>query len=176
MQNKFKDRHIANKAANTMRFRAAMMQLHGREKEEKRLPENARMEDLMGMVKHAREILYYLPVLDPAWEHFAKDVRALSSAMISKHLVESDPSPTELCLSTIGYSNSLGESLIEVCDAYKLGYTFNTSEIDGKIIITHMVIDIRNKDYDSPEFLEAYEMLYSVDKNLSLSYAPIYFE
>lgn len=144
---------------------------------------------MMEMYRYTANILRYLPTHDPAFERFYNDEKRIRDLMFFQHMRQEGEK--SLCLSISDRYHVT--DIIEVCDTYKLGYMHwqHYHEV-GKAgqWIHGVVVDLRGKDLNDPEILEAHEFIreacglnrefrsvHSISNaRISLDYAPCFFQ
>lgn len=127
--------------------------------------------ELLSSHKYVAGILESLPPGDPAFEYMYNEVVAIRKLLLYSHLCDTATPKKQLCCLFQGVHNQTTlKELEEICSVYGLKYKlyFPYAAVGSRP--NGIVIDLRETDFDDPQFLEAMETIFAIKKPLHGGY------
>ena len=117
----------------------------------------ANREQIKQLYLDAAENLQYTPVTDTAFEYLHNQEKILRDLYLSAHMTAEDVPEKKLGL----LIEFLGDTTpaIEICDCYGFGYSHYQPYKTYNGTAQGIVVSLRGKDFDDPEFLECIDFI-----------------
>lgn len=116
--------------------------------------------ELLKTYHFTAQALSHLSLGDPALEHFQTNESNLRRLCFYAHMANRQVTQKQLCYFINGvYKKDKFAELIDICDVYNFGYKPHATCFLPDDRANAIVIDLRAKDFDNDQFLEAMAML-----------------
>lgn len=152
-KNKFKEKYFHTPAAYRVNLQMRLRALGFKDF----VNDAVNREQIKQLYLNAAENLQYTHVTDIAFEYLFNQEKILRDLILSAHMSAEDVPVKNLGL-LIEFRGDL-TAATEICDCYGFGYTYYQPYKTHNNAAQGIVVSLRDKDFDDPEFLEAIDFI-----------------